>query len=115
MARCKHGFELSSVVCPAGCGGVEKRQNLVARVEKPRAMVERLPRRRSAAFTDEQLRAALIDAPSATEVAKRLGSHFAIVKARAEAVPELKALYRLARDRGRSSRDRSRPTGWRPA
>ncbi len=110
MARCKHGFELTRVACQAGCGGIEKKQRLVARIERPRAVAERMPRRKSAPFTDEQLRAALIDAPSATAVAKRLNTHFALVKARAEAVPELRALYRLARDRGRSSQDRCRPT-----
>lgn len=113
MARCKHGFELATVVCPVGCGGVEKKQNQVARVEKPRAVVERMDRRKPKPFTDEQLRAALIDAPSATDVAKRLGTHFALVKARAKAVPELWELYRIARDRGRSSRDRCRPSAWR--
>lgn len=110
MARCKHGFELSVIACAEGCGGVEKKQRQVTRVEKPRVVVERLDRRKPKPFTDEQLRAALIDAPSASEVAKRLGTHFALVKARAEAVPELLALYRIARDRGRSSRDRNRPT-----
>ncbi len=115
MARCKHGFELTTVVCQAGCGGVEKTQRQVARVAKPRVVVERMDRRKPESFTDEQLRAALVDAQSATEVAKRLRTHFALVKARAEAVPELWELYRIARDRGRSSRDRSRPNAWRRA
>ncbi len=115
MARCKHKFELSVVVCPAGCGGVEKTQRQVTRIAKPRVVVERMDRRKPLPFTDEQLRAALVDAQSATEVAKRLRTHFGIVKARAEAVPELLELYRIARDRGRSSRDRSRPNAWRRA
>lgn len=109
MARCRHGLELTRVVCEGGCGGVRKKQNQVTRVEKPRLVPEKVDRRAPSPFTDDQLREALVDAPSASEVAKRLGSHFGIVKARAKAVPELWALYRIARDRGQSSRDRHRP------
>ncbi len=106
MARCRHGFELSRVECPAGCGGIDKPQHLVTKVANPRVKVERNTKRPPGRFTDEQLREALTDAPNVAAVAKRLASHFVPVRDRAKAVPELWALYRAARERGLSCRVR---------
>lgn len=98
--RRKHGFELDSVECPAGCGGTRKSQRRVSGKGHPwRPEIERESKHRGRAqtFTDEQLREALTGAASIREVMKRLGVTFSAVYLRAKAKPALWALYQKAK------------------
>lgn len=106
MARCRHLFELTKVECPQGCGGPEKQDRKPPRVAKPRART----------FTDEQLRAALTDAPSVREAMHRLGSaHWRSVRARAKSVPDIWKLFQAAKVRGQKRGLRNIPAGFRRA
>lgn len=108
MARCKHLFELTAVVCPLGCGGTRKQQQQVGTGQRlPESRKERRVNAASRPFTDEQLATVLESAPSLRTAAGRLGCSLTTLNVRAKATPELKALYLSTAQRGRETSRRA--------
>jgi hypothetical protein len=104
MARCKHGFELSSVVCPSGCGGTRKQQQQVAKGKRlPEAAKEARVKAPNSSFTDERLLEVLASAPTARAAAGRLGCSLTTLQTRVKKTRQLREAYAACRDRGRES------------
>lgn len=102
MSSCPHGFELTQVSCPAGCGGTSLRQSAIGtgRAQKPEP---KSPRRNFAALTDQEIELALTDATSVREEREKLSVQDIKFLARCRAVPKLWALYEAAKARGLST------------
>jgi hypothetical protein len=76
MARCSHGFELTQVECPMGCGVVSKSERRPYRV----------------ALTDDLIADALAKTTSLKTAAKLLGCSHEGVRGRVKKSPRLQAL-----------------------
>lgn len=110
MARCRHGFELSRVSCPSGCGGADMKQHLIGNGR----VVEEEPKkpRKAGPVTDAQIEQALTGASSVRAARERICMDDQDFKTRCQAVPKLAELYAAAKARGlKTGRARY---GWRP-
>jgi hypothetical protein len=103
--RCRHGFCLDTVACPAGCGGTDKSRHVAA----PRVNPDKLERQYSQSFTDDQLRTVLTTAPSINAAGRTLCAQAHIIRDRARKTPELWKLFSAAAKRGRQAK---KPDGW---
>lgn len=105
MARCRHGFEITQVRCPTGCGGPKRTErragNGSAGLEGP----ERQRRNPAPDVTDEEIAAVLSSAPSVKGAMSKLGCSWQFISERVEeGSKELRAAYGAARERGYRTR-----------
>lgn len=108
MPRCRHGFELSMVACPVGCGGKTAQLQSLKRIHGAEPEPLRYPGRK---VTADEIADALASAPSVRHAREKLGISEASLLKHVRASAKLRQLYDDAKARGmQASRERY---GWR--